>query len=278
MIDEIRHVVATEDIATDRAGYKKLIGFYLSCHAYHDCRVYLDFKQITWISGNMCALFSAILYKLKKENQLNFFIDRENYAFIKSKLNFLFLNGFIEDFVKMPYSRTAVVLTKFDKSEDEKFLIYIENELFGNEGMQIKERKKDMVLSFLEIFTNVQLHARTDEPIFACGQYFPKSKELHFTLVDLGVGYLKPIEEFTKGKTNTAEAAIEWAIKGNSTKITAPGGTGLIGILDYCKETNGLLNIITGDTYWVSDAQITFQIPEFCGSVINLRFNCKNMK
>lgn len=277
MPDEIRHIVANEGIDSSKTGYKKLISFYFGCKAYRDCKISLEFRHINWISGNMCALLQGVLHKLNKENSLLFTLDRDNYSHIKTNLPFLFSNGFLEDVVKMPYSRSAVVLSTFEKNSDQQFVEYIEKGLFGNTGMTIKtEKKTGMIDNFLEVFSNVQLHARTEEPIFACGQFFPQKQQLHFTLVDLGVGYLLPISEFTKGKVITSEDAIQWAIEGNTTKMDAPGGTGLKRIIKYCEETKGTLNIITGDTYWASDATITFNVPVFCGSMINLMFNCKN--
>ncbi len=64
---------------------------------------------------------------------------------------------------------------------------------------------------FLEVFSNIHLHAHTKDPVFACGQYYPSKNLLKFTLVDLGVGFLEPISNFTKNQINEAEKAILWA-------------------------------------------------------------------
>jgi hypothetical protein len=94
--------------------------------------------------------------------------------------------------------------------------------------------------------------------------------------VDLGRGYLPEIEKFTKGAICTAMNAIEWALKdNNTTKLDAPGGTGLKNLLAFCQSTNGQLSIMTGDAYWNNHGEKE-DMPHFCGTIIQLIFNCKN--
>lgn len=276
MAEEILVSVGQGSIDSTPLGYKKLIGFYLSCTVYNNCQVSLDFEGIRWIDGNMCALFTAILHKLHKERGTTFYVNRKNYSHIKSELGLILRNGFLQDIVKTPYSQSSVILTVFGIAEDEKFLRYIEHDLLENSAMKIEpSQKKEIVDNFLEVFSNVEIHARTKDPIFACGQYFPKTGKLNFTLVDLGIGYLAPIEEYTKGEITVAEKAIEWALKDkNTTKQDATGGTGLKNLLKYCKETEGELSIITGDAFWNNGLKT--EATPFCGTTIHLIFNCKS--
>ena len=276
-MEEVSVSVGAGRIKSNATGYKQLIGFYLSCSVHEDCVVSLDFTSVQWLDGNMCALFMAIIHKLNREKKLSFSIDRKNYSHIKKHMDLLFSNGFLTDYVKIPYSNSAVVLTAFGIDEDQKFLNYISHDLLEHRDLKIlPEKRAGIEDNFLEVFSNVQLHAATTEPIFACGQYFPAAGSLHFTLVDLGQGYLPEIERFTKGAVNTAEGAIKWAIEeGNTTKKDAPGGTGLKNLLKFCNETNGLLSIITGDSYWSNNNTVT-AVPVFCGTTIQMIFNCKN--
>ena len=139
------------------------------------------------------------------------------------------------------------------------------------------DSKNKMIDKFLEMYSNVQIHARSnDRPVFGCGHYLENDHKLHFTLVDLGVGYLVPIEEHTRGLICTSEAAIQWALQGNSTKKDAPGGTGLVDLASYCMDTGSNLHIITGNSYWGNDVNSgnALIINPFKGTTLHMMFNC----
>ena len=273
---EVVSIPLVARITTTPNGYTKLVDIYYRCKDHYNIEISLHFYELEWIDANMAGLLHAILYKLNKENGLTFAIDVE---YVKTKFEILFRNGFLKELLSIPdNSGTTVQLTTFNKDEDEKFVNFIEKDLLGNEGMKIRDISKEkMTDHFLEVFTNVQIHARTEDPIFGCGQFFPKTKQLVFTLVDLGIGYLPPIEKHTKGKITTAEQAINWAISGNSTKEDAPGGIGLKHLLAYCTQTASEFNIITGDAYWGNNlGEIgTRAVKPFCGTIVHLLFNCK---
>ena len=140
----------------------------------------------------MTALFSAILFKLNKEKNITFVIDQTNYEYVKMYLSILVRNGFMNQPSKLRFS-TIVPLTFFNPEDDEKFLKYIEEDLFGNINMKVKSAKKNgMVDNFLEVFSNVQIHAQTKEPVFACGQYFPLFKSTPFYLSGSWSGVFTP--------------------------------------------------------------------------------------
>ena len=128
--------------------------------------------------------------------------------------------------------------------------------------------------SYFEIFDNVSIHAETPEPIYTCGQYFPQRKEFKFSLVDVGVGFYKKINE--RNPTITTDlAAIDWAIKGNSTKKEAKGGSGLKNIMTYCMKNNAHFHIATGKCYWIFNGTSisNHSIPNpFKGTTIHLVF------
>lgn len=95
------------------------------------------------------------------------------------------------EFIPKMDNKSAIKLTGFHVSEDEKFIAYIENEILSHPTMLLENVIKGRLIdAFLELFCNVQKHARTEFPIFACGQYYPNLNRLSFTLVDSGIGYL----------------------------------------------------------------------------------------
>lgn len=270
--------LGSSEILTSPEGYNQLQTFYENCQTVgNGSNIYLDFKNVKSMNGNMCALLTAMLYRLKNEKDLTFFVDEENMKYIKSHLKPLVKNGFLHSDDTSDSDLTNVSLEAFEPNDEKGFVDYIEHELFENIRMKIDPDLKDkMVDKFLEMYSNVQLHARTEFPVFGCGQYLKHEKKLHFTLVDLGVGYLLPIEEHTKGEISTSESAILWALEGNTTKPDAPGGTGLIDLLKYCEDTSSHLNIITGDTYWGNNLPLgkTLKIRPFRGTILHMIFNC----
>ena len=161
-----------------------------------------------------------------------------------------------------------------------EFAKYINEKLLAHPSLRLDEgRIYNIRKHLLEIFANIELHARTSSPIFACGQYYPKSYKLKFTLVDLGVGYLPPIHSFTKGLVTSSSAAIAWALAGhNTTKVaTTPGGLGLKELLTYCQTDAGELHIATGNAYWASTMTASNAAPvlPFTGTIISIVFNCQ---
>ncbi len=262
------------EILTNEEGYLKLIAFYDQCQEFRSDQILIGFEEISWIDGNMAALLMAIISKLAKENNLVFFVDQD---IIQSRFNILIRNGWLTgvEFVQRE-NKTEIKLTGFQKDEDGKFINFIENDLLSNQNLNINEPAKGrLVDAFLELFCNVQKHARTDFPIFACGQFNTRVKRLSFTLVDCGVGYLSPIREFTGGEVSTSPEAIMWALSGNTTKMGTPGGLGLKEIQRFCTESGSEFVIISGGAYWTNYQLFPTLTKPFCGTIVNVIFDCK---
>ena len=224
-----------------------------------------------------------MIYHLKMTRDVKTFIDFKS---VKGDLNILNRNGFLshiagKQFQFTPYdSRDSTIpLCCIDQNDVDAFCNYIEKDFLHQRGLSnIKFQDKDKVKdSYNEIFCNVSLHANTKYPVFVSGQYFPKQQELKFTLVDLGDGFLKKISEFTKDtdKITTTTDAINWAIKGGSTKKDAKGGSGLKTIFWYCNNSGGSMHIITNNCYYnLTNKHITTQTisNNFIGTTIHLIF------
>jgi hypothetical protein len=148
--------------------------------------------------------------------------------------------------------KSTVQLRTFGQEDDDAFTGYIQNDFLGHRGNLRNlpaSQIKSITRHYQEIFSNVALHAETEEPVYTCGQFFPKMNKFAFTLCDVGIGFLNNISSFTN-EVSTSREAIEWALKGNTTKTTAKGGLGLSSILKECMNINGELHIVSGDCYW----------------------------
>ena len=243
--------------------------------------VTIDWSGLKYMDANLSAILLAMTYKLKQERGLKFFLD---YQQLKGPLSIFWRNGlahYIYNTNKKPDDEreSTIPIKAFKIADVDKFTQFIERDFLKHRGMDgvtfgDKEKVKG---SYFEIFNNIEIHAKTQAPLFACGQLFPKQKQLIFTLVDLGVGFLKNIREFTAetDKITKAVDAINWAIKGNSTKEEASGGTGLKKILFYCMKNNGKFHIVSDDCYWQFDGSInhTKINNPFIGATIHLIFS-----
>lgn len=270
-------------ILTDFKGHSDLLLFYNFCKQKTNCCITIDWNGLEMLDANLSALLCAMMHRLKKDNGLTFYLD---VSCLRGDLNVFWRNGFAKYILKsdkcMPDDRQSTIHLKAFKVEGfDGYCDYIEKDLLKHRGiddMKFKDKNK-VKDSYLELFNNYEIHAETQEPILCCGQFFPSKGELKFTMVDLGCGFLKKIAEATKetDKINRAVDAIQWAIRGNSTKTEAKGGTGLKKMLFYCKTSNSAIHIISNDSYWALDGSITSHTVQqpFVGTTIHLimRYN-----
>jgi len=266
-------------ICSDFSGINRLFDFYHQARKFTDITIYLDFYDLKWIDANLCALLHSILYKLNVDNNLKFSADLN---FLKDKFNVLFRNGFISNGENVDDRQSVITLQAFNSKDKDGFINYIENDLLCNRGMpEFSEDQEDRIIdSLIELFNNIDCHSQSEHPFFVCGQYFPKNRKVVFSMVDLGVGFLPPIQAKTHGEIMEWSESIKWAlIKNNTSKFDAPGGLGLSDLHSYCQENNGILQIVTGDAFWSSNLSSTdYECQKikncYVGTIINLHFNC----
>ncbi|NVM66886.1 hypothetical protein FHW88_005204 [Mucilaginibacter sp. SG538B] len=272
------------EIRTNASGNQALTNFYHFCCGYTNVWITIDWSGLNYMDANLSAVILAMVHKLKKERGLKFYL---NYEDLKGGMNIFWRNGlahYIFNTGKQASDErdSTIPIKAFKIADVDSFTDYIEKKLLKHRGVEdVKFGDKEKVKnSYFEIFNNIEIHAQTAMPIFACGQLFPQQNKLIFTLVDLGVGFLKNIREFTNttDKINTAADAISWAIKGHSTKTEAAGGTGLKKILFYCMKNNGHFHIVSDDCYWQYDGAIsnTKIANPFVGATIHLIFSYNN--
>lgn len=261
-------------------GFDVLSRFYQDCQQYEDEIILISLKKVSFIDGNLCALLQAYMFRLGQERGLKFVFSEEE---IKPRFNVLARNGFLGEHYSLPDGYgTSIRLHAFVQDEDERFVAYVTEQLLAHDALRLNGRKRESIADhFFEIFTNVQLHAQTDLPVFACGQYFPNLRQLKFSLLDLGVGYFAPIHQYTRGAVGNCQEAINWAINGNSTKALhlphTPGGLGLKSIRKHCLDNLGSLHIASGDAYMTYDRREGtrhYSCKNFDGALINIIFNC----
>lgn len=259
--------------------FKVLIDFYQQFKGVNNNKVFLDFSQIKFLDANMTAFLDAVIYRLNCDCGHEFYVDAQD---IDTRFEIFRRNGFLSNgsgqYTSFGSMDSSIKLTRFSPVDDEAYYVYLDSQLFDHTAFRnIPKIKEDLINQFLEVFSNIHLHARTKDPVFACGQYYPSKGLLKFTLVDLGVGFLEPISNFTKNKVNEPEKAILWALDGNTTKTDHPGGLGLSSIKTYCEKNGHSFQIITDGYCWGNKlgSLPLRKLSHFPGTTITLEFNCK---
>jgi hypothetical protein len=268
-------------ITTTSFGIEKLLQFYHEARQHTDCEIFVDCYELKWIDANLAAILHAIDHSLMIKNKVRIRADFED---LKLRFDVLFRNGWLQDRSALiwDHQQTTLPCTQFTIDQEDDFLNYINKKLLCHRGMPVLEEKvrRRIQADLIEIYTNIYRHAKTNDPFFVCGQYYPSLNFFKFTMVDLGVGFLQPIREYTNGQITTEQQAITWALKGNSVTGEQLAGMGLQGIYTYCRDHNGQLQIMTGHGFWNSNAgTIEYGHKQllrgFQGSIINLFFPFK---
>lgn len=275
---DITYSIPSKDILTDWNGVNELVKFYQFASQYHYKKVFLDISKLNSLDANLSAIVLAITHKLKKENKVYVFVN------LASHMSVFYRNGLIShlkgDGNKNQYAdnrESTIPLTTFSTVDYETFSNYLRQDFFRHRGLATlsNDVKRNLITQFAEVFTNVDLHAETNAPVFACGQYFPEKRVLKFTLVDIGIGFLKKISQKDPSITTDRSAIIWSTLDFNSTKDTkwGTGGTGLKDLKKYCNESNGSLHICSGLGYvnFINTKTLEHNLQySFSGAIVNI--------
>lgn len=240
--------------------------------------VVFDFKEVTFIDANLCAILGVVFEVLKSNNNI---INVENLN--EPIESILCKNGFLLKFgltMVVDSHEHSISYQSFTPQEDVNFRNYITSELINRKEFPIvsKELQKKIVQNIFEIYENARTHGLC-EWIHTCGQFYPLrgGKPLYFTIVDKGVNIKENVANFLNTEI-TAEEAIKWAmVKGNSTKTGSnPGGLGLAIIFEFIMLNKGKIQVISSNGYYeYSNGKIktnTFN-HYFDGTIVNIKFN-----
>ena len=138
-----------------------------------------------------------------------------------------------------------------------------------------------IVGNMAEIYLNAFEHGQSPIGVFACGQHFPKNRELNLTIIDFGVGIPSNVRLFKSPEFQpeqlSAASCVEWAFQsGTSTK---PGGRGIgLDLLqDFVRKNGGRLEMFSHEGYaLIADGKISFAERKsyFEGTLVNISLRC----
>lgn len=260
------------NIRNDFESYQQLINFYIEHREKEFETINVDIRQ--WFSANMCAalggifdLFSDNLNSIKIEN-----IDSEIEK-ILLKNHFLSYFGYKKS---LDTYHTTIPFLKLKLTDGKFFNNYVVDQLIGRAELPQMSQllKEKMTEAIYEIFVNAQIHSKSDH-IYTCGQFFPKDNKIEFTIVDVGMGFKRKVNERFNANLNSIQA-IQWAtIDKHTTKENITGGIGLSLLKEFIEKNRGKMQIISDDGFYQFDSQgeqMHLFIGSFPGTIVNLRF------
>lgn len=240
----------------------------------------VDLTNINFIASNLFSVLGCIFseYTGKDKRRKILFKGTRH-----SIMDVMQRNGFCQHFgiKKIPdIYNTVIPYKNFGVNEIEEYERYLTLNLFTRRDLpQMTRAVSDAIRdSLLELFKNVKDHT-TSQYIYTCGQYFPKSYLLYFTIVDIGETIPYNVSTFHFNQDLTIpENSLEWAIsEGNTTLISnGPRGIGLSLIKNFVLMNNGSLFIVSErDTYEISNQKERYKKLGFAfpGTFVTVGFN-----
>lgn len=274
-----------QKIENDYSSFKALINVHEQLKSYDIVNVDIDFSRTRFLAANLSALMGAIFDGVDVFCFLNMINFQSQVKKILQKNDFLSFYGFPQ--IQDNWS-TTIKYKKFKANETQPFSNYIYDELFSKEEFpsMTKQFQKQVATSLLEIFVNAGMHGLCDN-VYTCGQYFPSSETLDFTIVNLGRTIKENVVDFYKNEhINTAGItgvkAINWAVRANTTtKIDATGGLGLNTVRNFISNNKGKIQIISDNGFWEENACDTINKEfdnSFSGTIVNFEIRMNDNK
>lgn len=245
----------------------------------------IDFTNVNFIASNLFAVLGCLLGEYLARNpdkkKIGILGIRDSISEIIRK------NGFYVHFnnmTKLPdIHNTTIPYKIFKVFEIDEYERYLTLSLFARKDLpQMSKAVSDNIRdSLLELFKNVSDHTNSTA-IYTCGQYFPKSEVLYFTIVDAGTTIYGNVKRFHElRKLEVPKCCLEWAIgEGNTTLETkTPRGIGLSLIRDFVKLNKGEIYIVSGmETYEMAKAKERYKSfkESFPGTIVTIGFNLKD--
>lgn len=242
--------------------------------------IYLDFSKVDFIASNQFAILGCILdnYRTQRPNTAIFF------SYLKNKIKrTIQKNGFNIHlgFEKLPDTyNTTIPYTIFNIGQINEFEKYILLRIFERSDIpKMSELVKSKIIdNILEIFNNVKEHTHSNK-VYTCGQYFPKSSFLYFTIVDSGETIPYNVNTYCNNMNiELPSNPLEWAIApGNTTRqVDTPGGLGLSLLRDFIELNKGKLYIVSGDETYEQNGKTNRHMImnySFPGTIVTVAFN-----
>ena len=272
----IRMRFLLKNIKTGLDGFRILGRLHGQIQSHPDKHLVLDLTGVTFIEAIMCAALAVVLepYRARGGQVTPIGLCAEVETVFQRNgffRQFELRDGHVPDFYG-----TTIEHRRFACSDHENFGQYVEQHF---RGKGLPEMSPALARKFREsiheLFENAAHHSEAELGIFACGQQFPKTNRLKFSIADAGIGFSGSIRR-RLGREMSPGRAIQWAVEGNTTRMVRdrrPGGLGLQIIREFIRLNRGCVLIASQSGYWFENAgrrtlrELSFPFP---GSVVTI--------
>lgn len=264
------------NLRSDYAGFAQLSGLSEQLSQDRAQTISMEMGSVTWFDANMCAPLGALLSRASRN------LNSVTVTNVSGRVrDILSKNGFLGNYGYSAVADTwgtTIPYKRFDPKDDHAFALYLHRHLRGHGMPKMSAAlQKKFMESIFEIFSNAVIHSGTTLGIYSCGQYFPKTNRLDFSITDLGIGIRENLR-VKRGLQLTAANAIKWAIEGTNTTKTGsvPGGLGLKLLREFIELNRGSFVLVSDSGIWeMKGKQVNVRtLPHpFPGTVVNLEFN-----
>jgi len=264
--------------------YEMLIAIYHYLNSHNNERIILDFSNITFVSANLLAVLGCCVDNTIEQRKHRVAV-RNVHPKIKGVMRRNGFNRYFswEDLDDTHHSTMRYSIFEATTKHLEDFERYLTINIFSRDNLPLMNDtyKNAIIDNLLEMFNNVIDHAESTS-VYVCGQFFPKSSTLCFSIVDLGKTIHENVSEYMKNKVQDIPVnTLQWAIvAGNSTKSTfAPGGLGFSTLLDFVKFNKGAFTLISGNEIYEirKDKQRFSELKTvFPGTIVTITINLED--
>jgi anti-anti-sigma regulatory factor/anti-sigma regulatory factor (Ser/Thr protein kinase) len=239
----------------------------------------IDFQQCKFLSHLGVAFLGGLAHHVQKQGgQLTFEWDT-----LKPEIRMnLSQNGFLSSFEAGSESwKGNSIPYRQDKDQNKCAIMdYLLNSWLRRGWVNISSDLQEAIAGNVwEMYANAFEHSHSSIGLFSCGQYYPKRKELHLTIIDFGQGIPNNVRSLHQNALLDSAQALEWAFKPGTSTLTKKHnrGMGLSLLRNFVSTTQGSLKIFSNDSYVnMKDNKIIYEKKDidFQGTLINIAFKC----
>ena len=264
------------------------LGFSAIAHIAHETQgvlfatIELDFSSCDLFEANMAAPLYTVIARLRNNlNDVSLVNIRNDIKRILQKNEFLSVFN-IPSLLDTNQTTFPFKIFKLKNTIDQ-FNDYLDRLMRNRKMQNIPETlNKNFLRSLFEIFQNASAHSDSTG-IFVCGQFFPKKKQIDFSIADAGIGILENVRKRTERTHVSSLAAIRWALDEGTTTRNGkhPGGIGLKIVKDFIQKNQGKLQIVSRGGYYEftpgnnSSASKNMEY-DFPGTCVNIEINTRD--
>ncbi|MCI5620530.1 MAG: FAM114 family protein [Lachnospiraceae bacterium] len=243
----------------------------------------ISFEEVSFIAANQLAVLGALFDEFCGASGKQIYIND-----LSPRLKMVMQkNGFGQRIGLEPIMdrfHTTIPYREFQTNESDEFEKYLILNIFQRNDipMMSDAAKNTIIDNILEVFNNVKEHT-TSKSVYACGQFFPKSKKMYFSIVDVGETIKENVVNYFELMKKDLETSnyIEWAMKeGNSTRNNdSPGGLGFSMLSRFIELNKGELSIVSDNECYefkVNKYRTSQMSYRFMGTIVTVAINMRD--